>query len=145
MPLERAVCHSKPRKQRRNTTGRGSEYAEQCALFEWAATVEAQLPELRLLHHTPNGEKRDKVTGARLKRAGVRAGYPDLTLPVARQGHISLAIEMKSEHGRLRPNQEWWLDALEAEGYRCVVCWSWQDAAREICRYLGVTPERFGV
>jgi hypothetical protein len=43
--------------------------------------------------HCPNGEKRDPITGARLKRMGVLAGASDLLL--WHQGN-SFALELKS-------------------------------------------------
>ena len=40
------------------------------------------VPDLELLHAIPNGGKRDKVTAAKLKAEGVKAGIPDIFLPV---------------------------------------------------------------
>jgi hypothetical protein len=47
--------------------------------------------------HCPNGERRDAVTGAKLKRMGVLAGASDLLL--WHQGN-SFALELKSLAGR---------------------------------------------
>ena len=65
---------------------RNSEHAEQVALFKWAEFAAARWPELTLMHAIPNGGHRNKITAARLKAEGVRAGVPDICLPVARGG-----------------------------------------------------------
>lgn len=55
-------------------------------LFTWAMWQQEGRPELKLLYHVPNGGKRDKRTATALRRQGVKAGVPDLCLPVARGG-----------------------------------------------------------
>src|SRR6516225_12043448 len=52
--------------------------------------------------HVPNGERRDKVTGAILKRMGVLAGASDLLL--WHNGN-SFALELKAPRGRLSDAQ----------------------------------------
>ena len=63
---------------------KNSETTEQIKLFNWARSVREFVPELKLLHHIPNEGKR--TNGALLKAAGMLAGVPDLSLPVARRG-----------------------------------------------------------
>lgn len=115
-----------------------SEYTEQVALFEWAAWLEPRYPALRLMHHIPNGDKRDAITGARLKRAGVKAGVPDICLPVASGAHHGLYIELKAGRNTISDHQEQWIDALRAQGYFVDICWGWQSAAKVIAEYLGL-------
>ena len=43
-----------------------TEAQEQRFLFQWAGYAEQQFPELKLLHHVPNGGKRDARTAANL-------------------------------------------------------------------------------
>ena len=72
---------------------RSYEEAEQAAIFEWAEYEKRKYPELELLYHVPNGGKRDAKTAAILKRCGVKAGVPDLVLPVALSLiHISMPL-----------------------------------------------------
>lgn len=115
-----------------------SEFTEQVSLFDWAAWVEPKAPALRLMHHIPNGEKRDKFTGARLKRAGVRAGIPDVFLPVASKGYHGLYIELKAGRNTISDSQEAMIDALRAQGYYVDVAWGWVAAAKVIVDYLGL-------
>ena len=55
--------------------------------FQWVTYQQGRFPELVLLYHIPNGGKRDAQTAISLKRQGVKAGVPDLHLPVARGGY----------------------------------------------------------
>lgn len=50
----------------------------------------------------PNGEARSLVTGARLKRQGVRPGAPDILLIVNGQ---AIGLELKAGKGRQTDNQ----------------------------------------
>ena len=77
------------------------ESGHQEAIIEWCAWNMQQYPELELLYHVPNGGKRDKATAAVLKRQGVKAGVPDLVLPVARCGYHGLYRVEGA--GRFRP------------------------------------------
>lgn len=73
-----------------------NEEREQIAIFTWAKMQEAAHPDLCLMYHIPNGGPRSKATAARLKAAGVKAGMPDICLPVPRNGYGALYIELKS-------------------------------------------------
>lgn len=119
-----------------------SEHAEQAALFRWAALASRAHPELRLLYAIPNGGARNKATAGRLKAEGVRAGVPDVCLPVPRNGLGALYIELKrpGEPGRakgaLRPAQREWLAALQEAGNAVAVAHGWIEARGVIERYL---------
>ena len=113
-----------------------SEHDEQVRLFNWAASWADEYPELDLLYAIPNGGFRHRATAARLKAEGVRAGVPDVCLPVARGGYHGLYIEMK--YGRNKPTkkQRQWLDRLAEEGHKTAVCYGYSDAQVEIVNYL---------
>lgn len=114
-----------------------SEEEEQATVMEWATLMRNQRPELDLLHHIPNGEYRHPAVAKRLKRLGVKAGVPDLFLPVARGGAHGLWIEMKKrKNGRVSPEQKEWLSALEQQGYVCVVAHGSDEACDAIWNYL---------
>lgn len=113
-----------------------TEAQEQAALIKWTQAVRGKYPELALLYHAPNEGKRSAITGARLKAQGMKKGFPDLFLPVARGGKHGLFIEMKSRKGRASPEQLWWLERLTAQGYAAVVCHGWEEAKEVIENYL---------
>lgn len=115
----------------------GFESDEQQTLMQWAALEAGRWPELRLLYHIPNGGRRGKSEADRLRREGVRAGVPDLCLPVARGKWHGLYIELKRrEGGRVSEAQKAWLEALEEQGYCAKICRGWEEAANEIAEYL---------
>jgi hypothetical protein len=112
-----------------------TEHSEQVALIEWAATQTGRWPELNLLYAIPNGGARLNHMGG-LKAEGLKAGVPDLCLPVARHGWHGLYIEMKINGARPRATQVVWLEALTEEGYLAVVCQGFEDARQTLEDYL---------
>lgn len=114
-----------------------TESEEQVTLFSWARMKERKYPELRLLHHIPNGGSRNQIEAKHLKAQGVKSGVPDLCLPVARGLWHGLYIEMKRQKGgRVSDAQRRWLEDLEKQGYRAEVACGWQEAAQIIEIYL---------
>lgn len=89
-----------------------------------------------LLHHSPNGGKRNMIEAARFKAMGVRAGFPDLILCIARQGYHGLFIELKTEKGKQSKYQRFWQINLEEQGYRYEVARSIENFQTIINDYL---------
>lgn len=115
-----------------------TEAQEQTAVFNWAAVMVRRWPELRLLHHIPNGGSRNAREAHNLRMQGVKAGVPDIFLPVARGGWHGLYIEMKRRKGgRLSDEQAAMLEALREQGYCAWVCKGANDAIDLITGYLG--------
>lgn len=112
------------------------EGAEQEYLFRWAEYAKCTMPELALLFHVPNGGKRSKTEAARMKMQGVKAGVPDLFLPVARGGYHGLFIELKAGRNKATEKQGEWLAALREQGYAAVICTGWEAAKATLENYL---------
>lgn len=142
MQLHATSRNARPRRARstrsaaRRALGVRNEHAEQVALMAWARLHEHRMPGLALLFAIPNGGRRDAVTGARLKAEGVRAGVPDLFLPVARRGFHGLFIELKAPGGGASPEQRGWIARLRQAGYSAEVCCGWEAAALTLTHYL---------
>ncbi len=118
------------------------ESGHQEAIFSWCDYNKSKYPELELLYHVPNGGKRDAVTARALKRQGVKAGVPDLVLPVARCGYHGLYIELKAPGGKLEQSQIDYLQKTAQQGYLTLICVGWQSAVQTLSLYLdGVYPE----
>jgi hypothetical protein len=113
-----------------------SEHTQQSLLIEWSQLVEKQYPELRLLYAVPNGGLRSARTAAALKREGMKAGVPDLVLPVARRHWHSLYLELKAGSGRLSENQKRWIDLLSEQGNLAAVAYSFEEAKGILVDYL---------
>lgn len=126
------------RRKRRNARYVALESQEQEALFDWAGIAQKKYPELWLLHHIPNGGFRPKTTAAALKRQGVKPGIPDICLPVARNGHNSLYIELKrvGNGDGTTEAQDAVIAALRASGSHVCVCAGWESAKTAIESYL---------
>jgi len=129
----------------------GSEHAHQKALFCWAASLDIRLayPQLALMFAIPNGGARDKITASKLKAEGVKAGVPDIFLPVpmhrytdSRLNAAGLFIELKRPKaigitkGSTQENQDDWIDKLREQGYKVVVAYGWLEAKSAILEYL---------
>ena len=65
-------------------------------------SLDTALPDNAVYFHTPNAP-RNKVTGARLKAMGMKAGVPDLC--IIYRGDV-LFVELKAPKGRLSPAQK---------------------------------------
>lgn len=90
------------------------------------------------MFHIPNGGTRAKSEAGRFKAEGVKAGVPDIFLPVPRGEYAGLFIEMKRRKGgRVSIDQSMWLEALKKQGYRTAVCRGWEQARDVIGGYLG--------
>jgi hypothetical protein len=75
-----------------------------------------------------------------LEAEGVKAGVPDIHLPVARGGFHGLYIEMKFGKGKLTGAQEDYILFLKQRGYAVAVCYGYEDAVEVIQWYASEPP-----
>ncbi|MGL5474235.1 MAG: VRR-NUC domain-containing protein [Citrobacter braakii] len=127
--------HGHPKGQPKGQA-RMSEHEEQAQLIRHCKEHEAQYPELALIHAVPNGGARHPAVAAKLKAEGVKAGVPDLFLPVSRGNSLGLYIELKASGGKVSEEQWIMLGALARQGYTCIVAYGWEKAWAEIESYL---------
>lgn len=113
-----------------------SEHASQAAVFDWAEHSVKRYPAVRFLYAIPNGGHRNIVTAARMKKEGVKAGLPDIHLPVPNGSFYGLWIEMKRRGNRPTKEQAAWMEGLSSMGHKCAVCYSSEDAIDVIRGYL---------
>ena len=105
---------------------------EQCV--RW---FELAYPKLAgLLHHSPNGGRRNAREGARFKAMGTRKGFPDLVLFFPAKRFHGLFIEMKTAKGKQQPSQKVWQERAERAGYKYAICRSVEEFVAEINGYL---------
>lgn len=112
---------------------------EQAALMRWMQYQHAAA--FAVTWHTPNGGQRNKVTAAKLKAQGTKAGVPDLQLAMARGGYFGLFIEFKAtppHAAAVSTSQKEMVSQLVAQGYLAVVCKGMQAAMEQINAYLAL-------
>jgi hypothetical protein len=111
------------------------EYDDQVFVFEWAKYC--KLDGIDLLYATLNGVRLPIGLARKMKRAGLKAGPPDINLDVARQGFHGLRIEEKREKGGIVSQiQSDWHDRLRQEGYKVVVTKGANETIAAIKEYL---------
>lgn len=118
------------------------EAQEQRDFFNRVRSLEVLYPELQMVRSDNAGMRTDKRTAAMAQAAGLRAGYPDIDVPLARKGHYGLHIEMKAGKNKPTQQQRWWLDRLVEEGRYCCVCYSAQEAWDVLCWYLDIRASK---
>jgi VRR-NUC domain len=112
-----------------------TEDQEQVKVIDWCHAHPDR--RLGLIYHIPNGGKRHIGTAVKMKAAGVKAGVPDLFLPVAIGCFHGLYLEMKAlKGGTISKEQKIWIDCLQKEGYQVVVAKGHQMAIGAIEGYL---------
>ncbi len=113
-----------------------SESQEQQALFRWREFNLGSMPELELLYKITNEGKRSVSEGARYKREGMKAGMPDIHLPVARGGYHCLYIELKVGDNKPSERQKACIESLRKQDNCVCICYGWVEAAAIIKNYL---------
>jgi hypothetical protein len=124
----------------------------QADFFTWLALHEKKYPELGLFYAIPNGSHKSPAARGLFKRTGLKAGVPDVHLPIARacyvldrrwNGYAGLWIEFKADKGRVSPIQKEWHERLEKQQHVIAVCRSWTEAANVVIDYLNLPLPRF--
>lgn len=123
-----------------------SEDTEQISVVQWAAWNTGKYPELKWLHHVPNGGSRNKAEAVKFKQMGVKAGVADLCLPYPKGCYCGMYIEMKFGNNRQQESQKDFLTDMETAGHFVVTCYSALDAVAVLEEYLNLSdrkhPER---
>lgn len=115
-----------------------TEAQHQAEVIKWSqrSDILERYPEVKLLFHIPNGGGRSPQTAHLMKLTGVKAGVPDLCLPVARGKWHALYIEMKTKTGQASPEQKRWHRDLMEQWNLAMVCKGWEAAVSTIEAYL---------
>ena len=119
-----------------------SEDSIQKAILTWASYMKYKDGTLAdYLVHCPNGGGRSLGEGANFKKMGVKAGYPDLILDIAKGGYHGLRIELKKLKGsRTEPEQKARVKMLNDEGYHAVIVKGFDAAINTIEKYMKGEP-----
>jgi hypothetical protein len=92
------------------------------------------LTRLFAIHNQGHG---DAIRGGRARAEGVKAGVPDIMLPISNGFHHGLFVELKKpKNGVISDDQHDWIAYLRNEMYAVAVCYGWREAADAIKWYL---------
>lgn len=96
--------------------------------------------------HVPNEGKRNVISGARLRAAGMKRGVPDIFIysgvdnpeqKLLFENHRGVAIELKrTKGGRLTDHQKQWLSDLSDAGWYTATCHGYTDTI-DLLKKLG--------
>lgn len=115
-----------------------TESKKQIRVVQWAKRQRETCPEIRWLHHIPNGGNRDIHTGSKLKLEGVESGVFDLFLPVhSKQWNKNgLYLEMKSGKNKLSKNQIEFRSAMIEQCFATAVAYTSEEGIAALKKYL---------
>ena len=118
---------------------RNLEHQHQAAVIEWWSWAHNGhgLPEFALFAVPNAGAGAQRGQAGKMKAEGARPGIPDLLLPIGRRGRMGLAIEMKSETGRISIQQTEVMAWFRSIGWQVEVCRSADAAIAAVQQYLG--------
>ena len=89
------------------------------------------------IFHIPNGSYKSVTARTKSKQEGLKAGVPDLMLPVPNKNHHGLFIEMKRvKNSKVSVQQKQWIELLNKQGYKAIVCYGNNEAIKEIENYI---------
>lgn len=117
-------------------TLKSSEDDELIAFFkyiEWQSNKDLRLS---YIYHIANERRSSWAAGKRLKKNGVKAGVPDVFVPIPTKKHPGLYMEFKVDHNKPTDRQEYFLTGLASLGYVTKVVYSATEAIDVLNRYL---------
>lgn len=97
--------------------------------------------------HVPNGGSRSKilirgklvcVEGEKFKRMGVKPGVSDVLILVPRGKYHGAILELKTEDGKLSPEQESFLRQCAKDGYYAAALFSFNEFTETVTWYLNL-------
>jgi hypothetical protein len=110
------------------------EETEQQAVIAWC---DLQGYPYNLINGSLNGVRLTIGQAVKAKKAGMRKGFPDLNLPIARGDYHGFYCEMKRVTGGVASqDQKFWKEKLEREGYAHVYAYGADEAIAFIKDYV---------
>ena len=112
------------------------EEIDQIKVMEW---IQVKYPEIYpLTVHVANERRCSLARGFKLKRMGVKAGFPDIFIAYPVHPYHGLFIELKVGKNKATETQKDMLEQLSAQGYMCALVWGHEAAEKVIESYLEI-------
>lgn len=131
-----------PRETHRQTPSELEHRIQASFMSQWIPLNVGRLPQLEAMFAIPNGGHRHPAVGGKMKAEGVKAGMPDLCLPVPVDEWAALYVEVKApqyrtrKNGGLSKNQVERRDLLERLGNYVAVCYEVEEIIATVEAYL---------
>ena len=107
------------------------EHDEQVAFIQWCDYKHIKVFAI------PNGSNKSKAAQRKFKAEGLRAGIPDLFIPIVSKKYAGLFVEMKRKKGSVTSDiQKWWIELLNIQGYKAEIAKGCDEAIRITEEYL---------
>lgn len=93
----------------------------------------------RWFHPANGGSRGNAIEGVNFKRMGVKAGVPDVILPMARKSYHGLVIELKRPDGKLydlADEQIGWLDWFTGQNWSVHLAFGFEEAQSVVKDYF---------
>lgn len=121
----------KSKKKSVNANGFPSEHEEQVRVAVW-------LDKKGLLYTaSANGGLRHRLVAMKLKKSGVKGGYPDIMIHEPVGQYHGMLIEMKPQKGgTLTELQKYWIESLNRKGYYAIRANGSVEAIKAIEDYM---------
>lgn len=115
-----------------------SEHYEQCLVIRYCDIKKIPIFAIPNANALSSQNKQMAIRNmAKMKKEGLRKGIPDLFIPVAKNGYHGLFIEMKRVKGSTTSKeQKEWIEKLNNNGYKAIICKGSQVAISEIENYF---------
>lgn len=111
---------------------------ELITFFDYVRRLENRDPRFKSIYHIANERKTTPRAGYRLKQKGVRAGVPDVCVPIPTKQYSGLYIEFKIKPNKLTEHQTAMCTLLHGLGYCVRVAWSSTEAIQILKDYLEI-------
>lgn len=119
---------------------RSVEHDIQVSIIDWAEHKSGEYPELQTLHAIPNGGHRHKAVAGWLRAEGVKAGVPDLFLPlpdwIRQIAGLYMELKAPGREKNTSEAQDWWISRLTFQGFKVVIVSDFDRATKGIIEYV---------
>ena len=115
-----------------------SEHDEQVSLFQEMALRAKQDPRWGKAFAIPNGGLRNIIVAKKLKAEGVRAGTPDIFIPVPAGPYCGMFLEMKRRAGGVVSPEQWAFMNSMRPHYFTAIGYGAADAIKRIADYFAM-------
>lgn len=124
--------------KKRRGPNKQEERSDQISFILWMRMVHPKvLTIISPINKFAGDAKQQMIQAVIRKKMGYIKGTLDVFIPKARKGYNGLFLEFKKEKdGKVSPEQVAIIEMLQADGYKTVVCFGYDEAVKAVQQYL---------